>query len=117
MPCTRPTPLMYTSYGVVYIIDSQWAIHPYSRDLIFLAYGPPSCARTRSTVEGDSIIYGSEVTRSLILAELGMVSRMTPITGPGSMVLHGLPLMMMLIGYSGCHLSEWMREQLSIADY
>ena len=32
---------MYTSYRVVYIIDSQWAIHPYSRDFIFLAHGPP----------------------------------------------------------------------------
>ena len=115
MHAPRPLYTQATGWYTLLIRSGPFTLTP--EILFFWHMVHHLCARTRSTVEGDSIIYGSEVTRFLILAELGMVSRMRPITGPGSMVLHGLPLMMMLIGYSGCHLSGWMREQLSIADY
>lgn len=51
---------------------------------MILANAPHLCARTRSTVEGDLSIYGSEVTLSLVLAELGIVGRIAPMTGLGS---------------------------------
>lgn len=78
--CTRPTPLIYTSYRMVYSNNSQWSIHPSFLDYYFIIihyFGKWSPSYVHTLYSGGRFdhlwIRGDPVSGSSGTAELGMV--------------------------------------------